>query len=408
MNDFDALPPLAQIARLIHSPFARLRDLLAGAEPPAGLTPIDMTIGEPRHPAPGFIGPMLARRAAEFGKYPPIAGTVELRTAIASWIGRRHPALSEAIDPARHILSLNGSREGLFSSIFPAAGRKSAPEAARPAVLLPNPFYQVYLAAALSAQAEPVFLPATASSGFLPDLDAIPGETLSRTAAFYLASPANPQGAAASPAYLERAVALARKHDFMLFMDECYSEIYPASPPPGALEAAWRLSRDFANVIVFQSLSKRSSVPGLRSGFMAGDPAFIAACLRFRNVACPQTPLPIQRAAAALWSDETHVEQNRALYRAKFEAVESILGSRFGCSIPDGAFFLWLDMTQLGGGEAAAATIWKGCGVRVLPGAYLAQSDDEGRNPGWAYLRLALVDDLETTKEALRRIAALA
>lgn len=409
MTDVPARSPLADTGRLIHSPFARLRELLAGCEPPAGLAPVDMTIGEPRHTAPAFVGPMLARHAAEFGRYPPISGTAELRAAIASWMARRYPSLNGAIDPARCVLPLNGSREGLFSSIFPAVGRKSLTlDGARPAVLIPNPFYQAYLAAALSAQAEPVYLPASAETGFLPDLDAIPAEILARTTAFYLASPANPQGAAASPAYLARAVALARQYDFMLFMDECYSEIYTAVPPPGGLEAAHALSGDFANVIVFQSLSKRSNLPGLRSGFMAGDPAFMSACLQFRNVACPQTPLPIQRVATALWSDESHVEENRALYRAKFNAAQSILGSRFGCAIPAGAFFLWLDMTQLGGGEAAAATIWKGCGVKVLPGAYLAQGDDEGRNPGWAYLRLALVDDLTTTEEALRRIAALA
>jgi N-succinyldiaminopimelate aminotransferase len=404
MNTFEAPSPLAEISRLIHSPFARLRELLSEAAPPPGLTPIDMTIGEPRHPAPGFVGEELARRAVEFGRYPPIAGTPELRAAIASWIARRYPSLSGAVDPARHILPLAGSREGLFSSIFPALARKPA---SRPAVLIPNPFYQAYLAAALSAQAEPIFLPTTVETGFLPDLDAIPAETLARTAAFYLASPSNPQGAAANRAYLERAISLAREHDFMLFMDECYSEIYASAPPPGALETAYGLSHDFANVVVFQSLSKRSNLPGLRSGFMAGDPAFIAACFQFRNVACPQTPLPIQHVAAALWSDETHVEQNRALYRAKFAAAKSILDSRYGCSIPDGAFFLWLDMTQLGGGEAAAVTIWKGCAVKVLPGAYLAQSDDKGQNPGDAYLRLALVDDLATTEEALRRIAAL-
>lgn len=405
MQHLESSFPFAAINSLIHSPFARLRERLSGVEPPPGLAPIDMTIGEPRHPIPSFVGEALARRAADFGRYPPVGGTPELREAIAAWIARRYPPLAGAIDAARHVLPLAGSREGLFSSIFPALARRPL---ARPAVLMPNPFYQAYLAAALAAQAEPVFLPATASTGFLPDLDAIPPETLARTAVFYAASPANPQGAAASRAWLERAIALARAHDFLLFMDECYSEIYAAAPPPGALEAAFALSCDFANVVVFQSLSKRSSLPGLRSGFLAGDAAFVAAGLRFRNVACPQVPLPVQHVSAALWSDEGHVEQSRALYRAKFRAAKTLLGGRFDCAIPDGSFFLWLDMTRLGGGEAAAETFWKGCAVKILPGAYLAQDSDGGCNPGAAYARLALVDDLKTTEEALGRIAAYA
>ncbi|MEJ2124404.1 MAG: aminotransferase class I/II-fold pyridoxal phosphate-dependent enzyme [Alphaproteobacteria bacterium] len=351
------------------------------------------------------LGPALAESVAAFGKYPIMKGSPELLTAIAAWIERRYPALTGAVTPERHILPLNGSREGLFSAIFPAMARKARP--GRAAVLIPNPFYQAYLAGAVCADAEPVFLPSDEETGFLPELDAIPRDTLARTAAFYLASPANPQGAVASPAYLARAVELAREHDFMLFLDECYSEIYTASPPAGGLEAAYKLSGDFANVVVFNSLSKRSNVPGLRSGFLAGDEQFIASYLRFRNVACPQIPLPVQHASALLWGDETHVEASRALYAEKFAAARNVLGRTAGYYEPEGAFFLWLKMSHLGGGEAAAKTFWKECGVKVLPGAYLAQAEAGGRNPGTDYVRIALVDDLTLTQDALRRLASL-
>lgn len=331
-------------------------------------------------------------------------GTPELLAAIGAWIERRYPALRGAIEPARHIMPLNGTREGLFSAIFPAVARKSGE---RSAVLMPNPFYQAYLAAAVAAGAEPVFLAAEAENGFLPDLGAIQEEVLARTSVFYLASPANPQGAIASTAYLERAIGLARKYGFLLFLDECYSEIYSAAAPAGGLEVAHRLGGDFANVLVFNSLSKRSNVPGLRSGFIAGDESFLAAYFRFRNVAAPQMPLPVQHASAALWAEETHVEASRALYRRKFLAAREILGGKLDFADPAGAFFLWPKTDQMGGGETAAKTFWKECGVKVLPGAYLAQADLTGHNPGAAYIRVALVDDLDLTREALGRLARL-
>lgn len=392
------------LQRLIQSPFARLRDLLAPIAP--GAPAIDMTIGEPRHGVPAILGPLLAERVSDYGKYPPIGGTPELLASIGGWIGRRYPSLAGAVDPARHILPLVGSREGLFSVIFPAVARKNV-GGARPAVLMPNPFYQAYLAAAVAAGAEPVFLAAEAATGFLPDLDALAPDLLARTAAIYLATPANPQGAVASPDYIAKAVALARRHDIMLLIDECYSEIYYGAPPAGGLEIAHAQSGDFANVLVLNSLSKRSNVPGLRSGFMAGDAAFLASYSRFRNVACPQMPLPIQHASAGLWSEETHVEASRALYARKMAAAVDILGGRLGGPAPEGTFFLWLDVEHLGGGEATAKTIWKGCGVKVLPGGYLAQRDAHGRNPGESYIRLALVDDLGTTVAALERISVL-
>ena len=393
---------IAELPRLIHSPFARLRELLAGLEP--GRSPIDMTIGEPRHGVPSLVGPALQNETERFGKYPPVQGTPELVNAIGAWLERRYPGLSGVISPTRHILPLSGSREGLFSAIFSAIARKGDQ---RPAVLMPNPFYQAYLAAAVAAGAEPVFLNSEVETGFLPNIESLPSDLLERTAAFYLASPANPQGAIADHTYLAKAIALARQYNFMLFLDECYCEIYRDAPPAGGLEVSHTVNGSFANVVVFNSLSKRSNVPGLRSGFIAGDEQFLSEYLRFRNVACPQMPLPVQHVSALLWGEESHVEASRVLYRQKFDCARAVLGKFEGYTDPAGAFFLWLNMTHLGGSETATKTFWKECGVKVLPGAYLAQVDTQGRNPGEAYVRIALVDDLQRTQEALERLARL-
>jgi aspartate/methionine/tyrosine aminotransferase len=405
MPDHPAKPiGLADLGVYIQSPFARLRSELEGIEP--GLPPIDMTIGEPRHAMPELLRGALLDGFAGFAKYPPIGGTPELLDAIGGWLGRRYPILAGgAIEPARHVLPLTGSREGLFSAIFPAMARRA--DIARPAVLMPNPFYQAYLAAAMAAQAEPVMLAAEEATGFLPDLDAIPADVLARTVAFYLASPANPQGAVADFAYLAKAIGLAREHGFLLFLDECYSEIYRDEPPISGLEVAHRLGEGYGNLLVFNSLSKRSNLPGLRSGFIAGDPEFLAAFSKFRNVAAPQMPLPVQHASAVLWSDDAHVGPSQRLYRAKFAAAQELLKGNLAPAIPAGSFFLWLRTAHFGGGEAAAKTFWKECGVKVLPGAYLAQTQDDGRNPGADYIRVALVDDLALTREAFERLARL-
>jgi aspartate/methionine/tyrosine aminotransferase len=387
---------------LVASPFARLAELLKGLEP--GKTPIDLSLGEPRALTPPFLGPVLQDHLAEFGRYPPIRGIPALRESITRWMGRRYPTLAGHIDPERHVLPLNGSREGLFSAIFPALARK--PSVAQPTVLIPNPFYQAYAAAAAASGAEPHLLPSTSETSFLPELDTVDEALLQRTIAFYLCSPSNPQGAVAPRAYLARAIELARRYDFLLFADECYSEIYGDEAPPGALETAWAATQSVANVVLFQSLSKRSGLPGLRSGFVAGDPDFIAAFGRFRNVACPQVPLPIQHVSVAAWGDEEHVKQGRALYGANFDLADRILGSRYGYRRPGGAFFLWLNLADFGGGEAAATTLWKECGVKVLPGAYLARVEPDGGNPGRDYVRVALVHDADTTREALIRIVA--
>lgn len=355
-----------------------------------------MTIGEPRHDQPDFIAEIIARETSGFGKYPPINGTDNLRDAIAAWLGRRY-GLEGAIDPARHIAPLSGTREGLFY-----AAAFLLPERYKPVVLLPNPYYPVYAAAALNAGAEPVFMPCSRETGFLPDLSWLTPELMSRTAGMYVCSPSNPQGAVASPEYLEQLIRLARAHGFILLMDECYSEIYSDAPPAGILEVAARTG-SYANILAFHSLSKRSNLPGLRSGFCAGDEQLISQLLRLRNVAGPQMPLPLQAAAAAAWCDEAHVEANRHLYRAKFDAADEIIGERFGYSRPGGGFFVWLNMSSHGGGEAAALMLWQEAGLRTIPGSYLG-ADTVAGNPGADFLRIALVQNEELTREGLTRL----
>jgi aspartate/methionine/tyrosine aminotransferase len=249
-----------------------------------------------------------------------------------------------------------------------------------------------------------VFLDATRDNGFMPDLAAIPRETLERTALFYLCSPANPQGTVASLAYLKQAIGLARQYDFVLAVDECYAEIYDQVPPPGALEACAALGQGFDRVVVFHSLSKRSSAAGLRSGFVAGDPRLIGHYSHLRSYGGCQVPLPIQAAATALWRDEAHVEDNRVRYRKKFDIAEAALAGRFGFYRPDGGFFLWL---EVGDGEAATVRLWRDAAVRVLPGGYTARASEGRENPGSRYIRLAIVHDeaaLETAFARIRRV----
>ena len=382
------------------SPFVRLTELIAGIAP--GKPPINLSVGEPQHPVPAFVGPVLAANIADFGRYPPNKGTEPFRKTVAAWLGQRFK-LPRAVDPETEILVLNGTREGLFLAAI-AATRWVSPRAGKPAVLIPNPFYAAYAAGALAAGCEPVYLPATREHGFLPDLDALDDKLLKRTVAVFLASPSNPQGAVASRAYLERLARLAQRYGFLVFADECYGEIYSKDAPAGMLEAA---GPDFANVVVFHSLSKRSNLPGLRVGFAAGDRRFLAAFLELRNVAAPQVPIPAQQVAAAAYSDEAHVEENRKLYRAKFDLADQIIGDRYGYKRPAGGFFLWLDVSQQGGSEVVTRRLWAEAGVRVVPGRYLAREQADGSNPGADFIRVAMVQNNETTAEALHRLVEL-
>ncbi|BAT58208.1 LL-diaminopimelate aminotransferase [Variibacter gotjawalensis] len=382
------------------SPFVRLTDLLEGVEP--GKPPISLAVGEPQHPIPSFVGPILQANLADFGKYPPNKGSNRFCEAAAGWLNRRFNP-SRPVDPVKEVVVLSGTREGLFLAVT-AAKRHVKPRAGKPAVLVPNPFYAVYSAAAVAADCEPVYMPATAASGFLPDLDSLSDELLARTVAFFLASPANPQGAVADRAYLTRLIGMARRHGFMLFADECYSEIYTQVSPPGMLQVT---GDDFSNVVVFHSLSKRSSLAGLRVGFAAGDAAFIKPYLDLRTVSAPQVPLPAQEVAIAAYNDEAHVIENRAMYAAKFDLADQIIGDRFGYKRPAGGFFLWLDVSKVCSDPEAALRLWREAGVRVVPGSYLARAGADGSNPGDGYLRIAMVQNREITAEALHRLVAV-
>jgi len=391
----------------ILSPFSRLRLLLDGLAP-GHERPIDLSLGDPREAMPSFITERIKEAEALFGRYPTIRGSDELRGAIADWFARRYGLTGDrALDASREILPSNGSREGLFFACLPAVGRKRT--AAKPVVAMCNPYYQAYIGAALASGAEPVYLNAAAATGHLPDLDELAGDEalLERTAALFLCSPANPQGTVASPAYIARALDLARRHDFMLCFDECYSELYTGDAPPGGLQVAVETPERFRNIVVFNSLSKRSNLPGLRSGFVAGDGDFLDRLAEIRNLVAPQMPGPIQHASAAAWAEESHVRANRQAYRAKFDVCDEVLAGRFGYRRPAGGFFLWLDMSQFGGGGDAAVTLWKAAGVKVVPGAFLAQPGRDGTNPGAPYVRVALVQPPAVVREALERIVSV-
>lgn len=372
--------------------FPRLRKLLDPHKP--GAEPITMTIGEPRHPMPDFVGQVMAENASGFGVYPPNDGTPELLASISGWLSRRYGVtLGED-----RLMVLNGTREGLFNAAVALCPEVKGGK--RPVVLMPNPFYQVYAVAALAMGAEPVYVPATAATGFLPDYAALPKEVLDRVAIAYLCSPANPQGVIASRDYLAALLRLAEAHDFRVFADECYSEIWRDAPPPGALEVATGIGADPERVFVFHSLSKRSNLPGLRSGFVAGGAQGIARIRQLRAFAGAPLPLPVQKVSERAWADEAHVRANLALYQEKFRIADEVFAGVQGFATPEGGFFLWLPVED---GEEAALKLWTQAGVRVLPGAYLSR-DAGGQNPGKGYIRVAMVAPRDEMQRGLIRL----
>ncbi|MDE2466017.1 MAG: aminotransferase class I/II-fold pyridoxal phosphate-dependent enzyme [Alphaproteobacteria bacterium] len=389
-----------RLSLLPSSPFARLAELLKPI-PPGG-APINLSVGDPKGQVPDFIREVIAQNAHRFGEYPPIQGIQEWREAAVGWLRRRF-GLPVAAIGEQHVLPLNGTREGLFLVPFIVTPERKNGE--RPAILLPNPFYQAYAAAILAAGAEPIFVTADAQSGFLPAFSRLPQTVLRRTVGCYICSPSNPEGATADRAYWQVLFDLADRFDFSIFADECYADIYWGTRPPGALAVRHELSGGFERLLTFHSLSKRSALPGLRSGIVAGDPALISTFMAWRNYSGPQVPIPLQMASAAAWSDEAHVDDNRALYAARFAAARRILGNR--ARIPDAGFFLWL---PTGDGEAAAVRLWREAGIRVVPGAYMgrpADATDPASNPGFPYIRVALVSDLSTIEAAIGQIGEI-
>lgn len=392
----------SRLAQLPPSPFLRLNALLEGVTP--ALPPIALSVGEPQGAVPDFVPEILAREAAGFAKYPPIQGSDALRAAISGWLTRRF-ALKTPVDPGA-ILPLNGTREGLFLALFVLVPERK--NGGRAAVLLPNPYYQAYPAGALCAGAEPVYVNALRETGFLPDYGALPEETLRRTAAVYVASPSNPEGAVADLAWWKRLFELSDTYGFTVLSDECYSEIWHESPPLGAFAAAEALGRGRERLLVFNSLSKRSGLAGLRSGFVAGDPKLIAAYKELRAQAAPQVSGPIQAVSAHAWSDEAHVAVNQAIYRANFEIAAEELGNRPGFALPQAGFFLWMAVPDA---VDFARRAWAEAGLRMLPGDFLASEAGVGArpgNPGVGFVRIALVNGPETTRAALKRLAAMA
>jgi succinyldiaminopimelate transaminase len=369
--------------------FPRLRALLDHHAPGGDI--VHMTIGEPKHAFPAWVTDVIADNAAGFNKYPPNDGCPELLTAISGWINRRYGVAV----PETQIMALNGTREGLYNAAMALIPEEKNGQ--QPVVLMPNPFYQVYAVATVSVNAEPVFVSAVAENGFMPDYTALAPEVLERVAVAYICSPANPQGAVATRQYWRDLIALAEQYDFRIFADECYSEIYRDEAPSGALEVAREMGADPERVVIFHSLSKRSNLPGLRSGFVAGGPECIRRIRQLRAYSGAPLPLPLQLAAAKVWDDEAHVEENRRLYQEKFAIADEVFADVPGYQSPEAGFFLWLPVDD---GEAAAMKAWTETGIRVLPGAYLSR-DTEAGNPGKGYIRVALVAPKTEVRDAL-------
>jgi N-succinyldiaminopimelate aminotransferase len=377
-------------------PFERLARLKAGLTPPADLPHIAMYIGEPKHAPPPFVVDALRQNIGKLDSYPLTVGLPETRAACAAWLQRR---FGVRVAAETMVLPVNGTREALFSFVQAVVSAKD-----RPVVAMPNPCYQIYEGAALLAGAEPVFLNTTADNRFQPDLDAVPAETWRRCQVLFLCSPGNPTGAVLSLDYLRHALELANRHDFVIASDECYAELYrdEAAPPPSLLQAALASGHDqYQRCMVFHSLSKRSSVPGLRSGFVAGDPALIKPYLLYRTYHGCAMPVPTQLASIAAWNDDAHAAANRALYREKYARVLPILAPVLDVAEPDGAFYLWPDVQR----DDAAFTreLFARKNLTILPGSYLARDTADG-NPGRNRVRISLVAPVDECIVAAQRI----
>lgn len=384
------------LGTLMPYPFERLRALLAGATPPADLKHISLSIGEPRHPAPAIVREAFTQHLDALGTYPATLGIPEFRAAIGAWLERRFDLPKGKVNADTMVLPVNGTREALFAFAQAVVDAKSSP-----VVVMPNPFYQIYEGAALLAGAEPYFM--ASDKSLLPDLDQVPEAIWRRCQLLYLCSPANPTGAVASLAYLRRALELAERYDFIIASDECYSEIYldEAQPPPGLLRAALEAGHDdFERCVVFHSLSKRSSVPGLRSGFVAGDPKILKSFLLYRTYHGCAMSVHTQLVSLALWNDNAHVIENRRLYREKFEAVLPILREALAVSAPNASFYLWPKVTD---DERFTREMFERKNVTLLPGSYLARDTATG-NPGRGRVRISLVANVRECVEAAQRI----
>jgi N-succinyldiaminopimelate aminotransferase len=381
-------------------PFERLARLKAGVTPPADLTHIAMSIGEPKHKPPALVVDALRDSLGKLDSYPVTAGLPETRAACAAWLERRF-GLGGKVDADAMVLPVNGTREALFSFVQAVV---STAGPTRPMVAMPNPFYQIYEGAALLAGAEPVFLNTPAGTRFQPDLDSVPPEVWKRCQVLFLCTPGNPTGAVLSLDFLRQALALAERYDFVIASDECYAELYrdDRTPPASLLQAALASGHSrFERCVVFHSLSKRSSVPGLRSGFVAGDPAILKPYLLYRTYHGCAMPIPTQLASIAAWNDDAHAAANRVLYREKYARVLPILQPVLDVAEPDGGFYLWPDVHR--DDEAFTRELFATQNLTILPGSYLARDTSSG-NPGKHRVRISLVASVEECVTAAQRI----
>ena len=390
------------LAKLHSYPFEKLRQLFGAVPPPLTFGEIKLSIGEPQHGTPEFIKEALAANLTGLANYPTTNGSDELRQAIAGWLGRRYDI--PALDAATQILPVNGSREALFAFAHCVADSSKTDGL----VLCPNPFYQIYEGAAYLAGLTPAFLNQMPGNGFAMDFGAVPETDWQRTQLIYVCSPGNPTGNVISLEQWQELFALSDRHGFVIAADECYSEIYfdEDKPPLGALEAARKLGRDdYRRLVVFSSLSKRSNVPGLRSGFVAGDAAIIRQFWLYRTYhGCAMSPA-VQVASTAAWRDESHVQENRRLYKEKFARVTPILADCLDTQMPDAGFYHWASVARYGISDTEFARgLHAGYNVTVLPGSFLAR-ESGGVNPGAGFVRIALVADVDECLEAARRIA---
>ena len=379
---------------LLHPyPFEKLNQLFQGIQP-ADLPLISLSIGEPKHPAPQFVKDALQAEFQHLSTYPNSKGLASLRQSIAAWLERRFHL--QQVDAETQILPVSGTREGLFSFVQTVVKREDAPY-----VVMPNPFYQIYEGAALLAGAKPYFINCTAENGYLGDFDAVPSEIWAKTALLFVCTPGNPTGAVLSKAQLKKLIELSDQYGFVIASDECYSELWFEQAPIGLLEVCAEMGRhDYKNCVVFHSLSKRSNLPGLRSGFVAGDAALLKPYLLYRTYHGAAMPVQNQIASTAAWNDEAHVEQNRVQYRAKFALLQSELGHLLPLKKPDAGFYYWL---QVDDDEAFAQKLMREAHVQVLPGRYLSR-DTENGNPGAGHVRMALVADLAQCEQLVQRL----
>ncbi|MDX8393980.1 MAG: aminotransferase class I/II-fold pyridoxal phosphate-dependent enzyme [Mariprofundales bacterium] len=387
----------ARLHSLTDYPFTRLRQLLANITPPKDISPMRVAAGEPRTPQPAFVQEVLMQNLDGFGRYPPTQGCNHLRKSIAKWL---HTRYGVQVNHDTQVLTANGTREALFS-VAHAFINPDLSANKRQYVLMPNPMYQIYYGAAITAGAKPYLLSCTAKQGFAPDLSAVPDHVWQNTALIYVCSPSNPTGWVADTSYYKQLLKLADIYDFVICADECYSEIYTSKPPCGLLQVAASMGNtDFDHCLVFNSLSKRSGLPGLRSGLIAGSAKLITIFAKLRNYAGAATPLPLQAVAAAAWDDEKHVVRNRLQYRQSSQAFCDV----YGCELAAGGFFIWLPVSN---DEIFAKQAFAEQNITLIPGSYLAASDAYGNNPARGFVRVALIDTAVQTKSLAQRLLAL-